>query len=109
VLKAALRDSGAGGLDDPCDLYLPRLGPWGVTIRYLLRMCSGSPRTREATPTDGMSGAGPGHGDRRSASSLSLLLTTHIDEVEQPKRKKPGLSAGLPLSSAKSPVTEIRS
>ena len=41
---AALHDGAIGSLDDPCDLYLPRLrgsGYKGVTIRNVLRMCSG--------------------------------------------------------------------
>ncbi len=41
---AALHDGAIGSLDDPCDLYLQRLRGCayeGVTIRNLLRMCSG--------------------------------------------------------------------
>jgi CubicO group peptidase (beta-lactamase class C family) len=41
---AALHEGAIGSLDDPCDLYLPRLrgsAYEGVTIRNVLRMCSG--------------------------------------------------------------------
>jgi len=41
---AALHDGAIASLDDPCDLYLPRLrgsAYAGVTIRNVLRMCSG--------------------------------------------------------------------
>lgn len=41
---AALHDGAIGSLDDPCDLYVMRLrgsAYEGVTIRNLLRMCSG--------------------------------------------------------------------
>lgn len=41
---AALHDGAIGGLDDRCDVYLPRLrgsSYAGVTVRNLLRMCSG--------------------------------------------------------------------
>ena len=41
---AALHDGAIGSLDDPCDLYLPRLRGSAyaeVTIRNVLRMCSG--------------------------------------------------------------------
>ncbi len=41
---AALHDGAIGSLDDPCDRYLPRLrgsAYEGVTIRNVLRMCSG--------------------------------------------------------------------
>jgi CubicO group peptidase (beta-lactamase class C family) len=41
---AALHDGAIRGLDDPCDLYLPRLlgsAYEGVTVRDIMRMCSG--------------------------------------------------------------------
>jgi CubicO group peptidase (beta-lactamase class C family) len=41
---AALHDGAIGSLDDPCDLYLPQLcgsAYEGVTVRNVLRMCSG--------------------------------------------------------------------
>jgi CubicO group peptidase (beta-lactamase class C family) len=45
LVGAALHDSAIGSLDDRCDLYLPRLrgsAYEGVTVRNLLRMCSGA-------------------------------------------------------------------
>ena len=44
LVGAALHDSALGSLDDRCDLYLPRLrgsAYEGVTVRNILRMCSG--------------------------------------------------------------------
>ncbi len=44
LVGAALHDGALGSLDDRCDLYLPRLrgsAYEGVTVRNILRMCSG--------------------------------------------------------------------
>ena len=44
LVGAALHDGAIGNLDDRCDLYLPRLrgsAYEGVTVRNVLRMCSG--------------------------------------------------------------------
>jgi CubicO group peptidase (beta-lactamase class C family) len=44
LVGAALHDGAIGSLDDGCDLYLPRLrgsAYEGVTVRNVLRMCSG--------------------------------------------------------------------
>ena len=44
LVGAALHDGAIGSLDDRCDLYLPRLrgsAYEGVTVRNVLRMCSG--------------------------------------------------------------------
>ena len=44
LVGAALNDGAIGSLDDPCDLYLPQLlgsAYEGVTVRSVLRMCSG--------------------------------------------------------------------
>ena len=44
LIGAALHDGAIGSLDDRCDLYLPRLrgsAYEGVTVRNVLRMCSG--------------------------------------------------------------------
>lgn len=44
LVGAALHDSALGSLDDRCDLYLPRLrgsAYEGVTVRNVMRMCSG--------------------------------------------------------------------
>ncbi|MDB5436875.1 MAG: beta-lactamase family protein [Phenylobacterium sp.] len=54
---AALHDGAIGSLDDPCDLYLPQLcgsAYEGVTIRNVLRMCSGV-AWREYDQADGRS------------------------------------------------------
>ena len=55
---AALHDGAIGSVDDRCDLYLPRLrgsAYEGVTIRNVLRMCSGVAWNEE---DDGRSGGG---------------------------------------------------
>ena len=44
LVGAALHEGAIGGLDERCDLYLPRLrgsAYEGVTVRNVLRMCSG--------------------------------------------------------------------
>jgi len=44
LVGAALHDGAIGSLDDCCDLYVPRLrgsAYEGVTVRNLMRMCSG--------------------------------------------------------------------
>ncbi|QIG94811.1 MULTISPECIES: serine hydrolase [unclassified Bradyrhizobium] len=44
LVGAALHDGAIGSLDDCCDLYLPRLRSSayeGVTVRNVMRMCSG--------------------------------------------------------------------
>ena len=44
LVGAALHDGAIGSLDDRCDLYLPRLrgsAYEGVTVRNIMRMCSG--------------------------------------------------------------------
>jgi CubicO group peptidase (beta-lactamase class C family) len=54
---AALHDGAIGGLDDPCEAYVPRLrgsAYEGVTIRNVLRMCSGV-AWREDDDADGRS------------------------------------------------------
>src|SRR6185436_10049191 len=55
---AALHDGAIGSLDDRCDLYLPRLRGSaydGVTVRNVMRMCSGVAWNEE---DDARSGAG---------------------------------------------------
>jgi CubicO group peptidase (beta-lactamase class C family) len=57
LVGAALHDGAIAGLDDPCDRYIPRLSGSayeGVTIRNLLRMCSGV-AWREDDDADGRS------------------------------------------------------
>jgi CubicO group peptidase (beta-lactamase class C family) len=63
---AALHDGAIASLDDRCDLYLPQL--WGsayegVTIRNVLRMCSGVAwKEEEDEPRSGESAAWRNHG-----------------------------------------------
>ena len=57
LVGAALYDGAINSLDDPCDLYLPALvgsAYEGVTIRNMLRMCSGV-AWREDDPPGGRS------------------------------------------------------
>jgi CubicO group peptidase (beta-lactamase class C family) len=57
LVGAALHDGAIGSLDDACEQYLPRLrgsAYEGVTIRNLLRMCSGV-AWREDNDADGRS------------------------------------------------------
>ena len=55
LVGAALHDGAIGSLDDRCDLYLPRLrgsAYEGVTIRNVLRMCSGVAWSEDDEQTD---------------------------------------------------------
>lgn len=55
LVGAALHEGAIGSLDDPCDRYLPRLlgsAYEGVTIRNLLRMCSGVAWGEENVPEE---------------------------------------------------------
>ncbi|MFI4936325.1 MAG: serine hydrolase domain-containing protein [Caulobacterales bacterium] len=57
LVGAALHDGAIGSLDDPCETYLPRLRGSaydGVTVRNVLRMCSGV-AWREDNDADGRS------------------------------------------------------
>jgi CubicO group peptidase (beta-lactamase class C family) len=57
LVGAALHDGAIASLDDPCDAYLPRMAGSayeGVTVRNLLRMCSGV-AWREDPDADGRS------------------------------------------------------
>lgn len=75
---AALNDGAIGSLDDPCDLYLPPLrgsAYEGVTIRNVLRMCSGVAWNEE---DDARSGAGAMRralASRRPGALLDLLCS----------------------------------
>jgi CubicO group peptidase (beta-lactamase class C family) len=58
LVGAALHDGAIGSLDDRCDLYLPRLrgsAYEGVTVRDVMRMCSGVAWSEEG---DGQADAG---------------------------------------------------
>ena len=78
LVGAALHDGTIGSLDDPCDLYLPRLrgsAYEGVTVRNLMRMCSGVAWSEE---DDGQSDVGPlrrALESRRPGSILDLACT----------------------------------
>jgi CubicO group peptidase (beta-lactamase class C family) len=78
LVGAALHDGAIGSLDDHCERYLPRLrgsAYEGVTIRNLLRMCSGV-AWREDNDADGRSEVyrlGKAMVSRRSGSVLDLL------------------------------------
>src|SRR6185436_18115548 len=55
LVGAALHDGAIESLDDPCDAYLPQLAGSayeGVTLRNLLRMCSGVAWGEENVPED---------------------------------------------------------
>lgn len=59
LVGAALHDGAIGSLDDRCDLYLPRLrgsAYEGVTVREVMRMCSGVAWREDG---DGQSDDGP--------------------------------------------------
>jgi CubicO group peptidase (beta-lactamase class C family) len=78
LVGAALHDGAIGSLDDRCERYLPRLrgsAYEGVTIRNLLRMCSGV-AWREHNDADGRSEdyrLGKAMVSRRPGSVLDLL------------------------------------
>ena len=80
LVGAALHDGAIGSLDDRCDLYLPRLrgsAYEGVTVRNVLRMCSGVAWARTTTPTDAPTSGRLGRAmmSRRPGSILDLLCT----------------------------------
>jgi len=76
---AALHDGAIGNLDDRCDLYLPRLlgSPYeGVTVRNVMRMCSGVAWSEENQPdgrSDDARRLGRAMVSRRPGSVLDLL------------------------------------
>jgi CubicO group peptidase (beta-lactamase class C family) len=78
LVGAALYDGTIGSLDDRCDVYLPRLRGSaydGVTVRNLLRMCSGV-AWREENDSNGRSEVyrlGRAMVSRRPGSVLDLL------------------------------------
>jgi CubicO group peptidase (beta-lactamase class C family) len=78
LVGAALHDGAIGSLDDRCETYLPRLGGSayeGVTVRNVLRMCSGV-AWREENDSDGRSEVfrlGRAMWNRRPGSILDLL------------------------------------
>ena len=78
LVGAALHDGAIGSLDDRCDLYLPRLrgsAYEGVTVRDVMRMCSGVVWSEE---DDGQADAGRLHralASRRLGAVLDLACT----------------------------------
>jgi CubicO group peptidase (beta-lactamase class C family) len=78
LVGAALHEGAIGSLDDPCDRYLPQLcgsAYEGVTVRNLLRMCSGV-AWREDDDPDGRSEVhwlGRAMWSRRPDAVLDLL------------------------------------
>jgi CubicO group peptidase (beta-lactamase class C family) len=78
LVGAALHDGAIGSLDDRCDLYLPRLrgsAYEGVTVRNVLRMCSGV-AWREENDSNGRSEVfrlGRAMWSRRPGAILDLL------------------------------------
>ena len=79
LVGAALHDGAIGSLDDRCDLYLPRLrgsAYEGVTIRNVLRMCSGVAWSEEDDATDAdVRRLSRAMVSRRPGSVLDLLCT----------------------------------
>jgi CubicO group peptidase (beta-lactamase class C family) len=78
LVGAALHDGAIGSLDDPCENYLPRVrgsAYEGVTIRNVLRMCSGVAWNET---DDGQADVGRLHqalASRRSGSVLDLACS----------------------------------
>ena len=79
LVGAALHEGAIGGLDDPCDLYLPLLlgcAYEGVTVRNVLRMCSGVAWDEGANSDGGdIRRLGRAMGARRQGAILDLLRT----------------------------------
>jgi CubicO group peptidase (beta-lactamase class C family) len=75
---AALHDGAIGSLDDRCDLYLPRLlgsAYEGVTVRNVLRMCSGVAWNEEDDARTGTGAMTRALASRRPGALLDLLCS----------------------------------
>ena len=75
---AALHDGAIASLDDRCDLYLPRLRDSayeGVTIRNVLRMCSGVAWNEEDDARSGTGAMSRALASRRPGALLDLLCS----------------------------------
>ena len=79
LVGAALHEGAIGSLDDRCDLYLPRLrgsAYEGVTVRDILRMCSGVAWNEEEDGRGRRRAPGPGPGEttarRRPGARVQL-------------------------------------
>ena len=75
---AALHDGAIGSLDDRCDLYLPQLSGSayeGVTVRNVLRMCSGVAWKEEDHGHSGTGGLSRALASRRPGAIMDLLCS----------------------------------
>jgi CubicO group peptidase (beta-lactamase class C family) len=75
---AALHDGAIGSLDDRCDLYLPRLrgsAYEGVTVRNVLRMCSGVAWSEDDDGRSDGGGLSRALASRRPGAILDLLCS----------------------------------
>lgn len=75
---AALHDGAIGSLDDPCDFYLPPLrgsAYEGVTIRNVLRMCSGVAWNEEDEARSDAGAMSRALASRRPGALLDLLCS----------------------------------
>jgi CubicO group peptidase (beta-lactamase class C family) len=75
---AALHDGAIGSLDDRCDLYLPLLrgsAYEGVTVRNVMRMCSGVAWSEEDDGRSGTGGLSRALASRRPGAVLDLLCS----------------------------------
>jgi len=75
---AALHDGAIGSLDDRCDLYLPQLrgsAYKGVTVRNVLRMCSGVAWSEEDDGRSGVGGLSGALASRRAGAVMDLLCS----------------------------------
>jgi CubicO group peptidase (beta-lactamase class C family) len=75
---AALHDGAIGSLDDRCDLYLPRLRGSaydGVTVRNVMRMCSGVAWNEEDDARSGAGSLSRALASRRPGAVLDLLCS----------------------------------
>jgi CubicO group peptidase (beta-lactamase class C family) len=75
---AALHDGAIASLDDRCDLYLPQLrgsAYEGVTVRNVLRMCSGVAWNEEDDARSDVGGLSRALASRRAGAVMDLLCS----------------------------------
>jgi CubicO group peptidase (beta-lactamase class C family) len=75
---AAIHDGAIASLDDRCDLYLPRLhgsAYEGVTVRNVMRMCSGVAWNEAEEGRSGVGGLSRAMASRRPGAVLDLLCS----------------------------------
>ena len=78
LVGAALHDGAIGSLDDRCDLYLPQLrgsAYEGVTVRDVMRMCSGVAWSEEDDGRSGGGGLSRALASRRPGAILDFLCS----------------------------------